>query len=249
MKIELLPLPGVPTVRPGADLVALLSGPLLEIRPQASTGDVLVVCQKIVSRSEGSVVDLGTIEPSPLAIRFSAESGKDPRVVEVALQEARRIVRMDRGRLIVETRHGLVCANGGVDESNTLDPDTVVLLPEDPDASARRLREGLAERTGDPLAVCISDTFGRPWRNGLVDFAIGIAGFEPLLDFRGRTDLTGRELHHTTLAAADAIAAAAGLLMGKDSGIPAVLVRNAPIHPGEGRLQELLRNPDEDLFR
>ena len=156
---------------------------------------------------------------------------------------------MDQEHLIVETHHGLVCANAGVDESNSLDDSTVILLPEDPDASARRLRDGLRERMSLDLPVLITDTFGRPWREGLVEVAIGVAGFLPMLDFRGRHDLSGRELHHTVVAAADELAAAAGLLMEKDRGVPAVLVRGYPFQRGEGSARELLRERSKDLFR
>jgi coenzyme F420-0:L-glutamate ligase/coenzyme F420-1:gamma-L-glutamate ligase len=167
----------------------------------------------------------------------------------VVLAESRRIVRMDQGHLIVETRHGFVCANAGVDESNSLDANTVILLPVDPDASAERLRAALRERFGHDLAVVISDTFGRPWREGLVEVAIGAAGMLPLLDLRGSHDLTGRELHHTVVAVADELAAAAGLIMEKDSGVPAVAVRGYRYRAGRGRAAELVRDPAKDLFR
>jgi len=156
---------------------------------------------------------------------------------------------MDQKHLIVETRQGLVCANAGVDESNSLDDSTVILLPEDPDASAERLRGELRDRHGLDLPVLVTDTFGRPWREGLVEVAIGVAGFSPLDDFRGKRDLTGRELHHTVVAIADELAAAAGLLMEKDRGIPAVLVRGYPLRRRAGRATELLREPSKDLFR
>jgi coenzyme F420-0:L-glutamate ligase / coenzyme F420-1:gamma-L-glutamate ligase len=247
MSIGLIPLEGIPAIRPGDDLVAVLAAAAR--RCGASAGDLLVVCQKVVSKSEGRVVDLTHVHASAVAEQIGREIEKDPRIVEVILGETRRIVRMDQKHLIVETRQGLVCANAGVDESNSLDDSTVILLPEDPDASAQGLYAGLRDRESLDLPVLITDTFGRPWREGLIEVAIGIAGFLPLLDFRGKRDLSGRELHHTVVAVADELAAAAGLLMDKDRGIPAVLVRGYRYQRGEGRSSELLREPSKDLFR
>ncbi len=247
MSIQLIPLEGIPTIRPGDDLVALLAAAAR--RSGVAAGDLLVVCQKVVSKSEGRVVDLAEVHASAVAERIGREIEKDARIVEVILGETRRIVRMDQKHLIVETRQGLVCANAGVDESNSLDESTLILLPEDPDTSAQGLHEGLRDRESLDLPVLITDTFGRPWREGLVEVAIGIAGFFPLLDFRGRRDLSGRELHHTVVAVADELAAAAGLLMDKDGGIPAVLVRGYRYQRGEGRSAELLRERSKDLFR
>ena len=244
--VELLPVRGLPALSPGGDLAAILAGPLgaLGARP----GDLLVVCQKAVSKVEGRIVDLADVRPSSVAERMAVELEKDPRVVEVILSETRRIVRMDQKHLIVETRHGFVCANAAVDESNSLRDGVVILLPEDPDASADRLREALGAR-GLDLPVLITDTFGRPWREGLTEVAIGVSGFLPFLDFRGRRDLSGRELQHTVVAVADELAGAAGLLMEKDSGVPAVLVRGYPFQRGAGRARELLRERSKDLFR
>lgn len=247
MPIQLIPLEGIPAIRPGDDLVALLAAAAR--RSAVEGGDLLVVCQKAVSKAEGRVVDLARVHASAVAEQIGREIEKDPCVVEVILGETRRIVRMDQKHLIVETRQGFVCANAGVDESNSLDASTVILLPADPDASAQRLYAGLRDRESLDLPVLITDTFGRPWREGLVEVAIGIAGFLPLLDFRGKRDLTGRELHHTVVAVADELAAAAGLLMDKDRGIPAVLVRGYPYQRGEGRSAELLRERSKDLFR
>jgi len=247
MSIELIPLEGIPAIRPGDDLVALLAAAAR--RSGVAAQDLLVVCQKVVSKSEGRIVDLARVNVSPVAERMGREMEKDPRIVEVILGETRRIVRMDQKHLIVETRQGFVCANAGVDESNSLGESTVILLPEDPDASARQLSAGLRDRESLDLPVLITDTFGRPWREGLVEVAIGIGGFRPLLDFRGKRDLSGRELHHTVVAVADELAAAAGLLMDKDRGIPAVLVRGYQYGRGEGRSTELLREPSKDLFR
>jgi coenzyme F420-0:L-glutamate ligase/coenzyme F420-1:gamma-L-glutamate ligase len=245
--ITLVPLQGIPAIRPGDDLALLLAEAI--DRGGGSDGDLLVVCQKAVSKAEGRVLRLDEVQVSAAAERIALEIEKDPRIVEVILGETRRIVRMDQKHLIVETRQGYVCANAGVDESNSLDDSTVILLPQDADASAARLREELRARTSLDLPVLITDTFGRPWREGLVEVAIGVSGFLPMLDFRGKRDLTGRELHHTVVAVADELAAAAGLLMDKDRGIPAVLVRGYPFQRGVGRAAELLRERSKDLFR
>ena len=247
--IELHPVPGLPMVRPGDDLAALLVDGLSLSSLELRDDDLLVVCQKVVSKAEGRVVDLREVEPSPFARRFAAEHDKDARVVELVLRESRRIVRMAQGHLIVETAHGFVCANAGIDESNGLGDDLVLLLPVDPDASAARLREAIAEQTGRRPALLLTDTFGRPWREGLVEVAIGVAGFAPLLDLRGSRDWTGRELHHTVIAVADELAGAAGLLMEKGSGVAAVLIRGFPASAAPGRARELVRDPAKDLFR
>ena len=245
--IQLLPLLGIPSLQPGDDLAGVLATAAAKVA--VADGDLLVVCQKAVSKTEGRIVDLRNVAVSSIAERLGLELEKDPRIVEVILAETRRIVRMDQKHLIVETRQGFVCANAGVDESNSLDDSTVIVLPEDADASAKRLRAGLSAQLRFDLPVLITDTFGRPWREGLVEVAIGVSGFLPMLDFRGRRDLNGRELHHTVVAVADEIAAAAGLLMEKDRGIPAVIVRGYPLQRGEGSAAELLRERSKDLFR
>jgi coenzyme F420-0:L-glutamate ligase/coenzyme F420-1:gamma-L-glutamate ligase len=250
MSLSLHPIGGLPRFHPGDDLATLLLDAFERGHGAPRDGDVIVVCQKVVSKCEGRLVDLATVEPSAFALRLAAATtDKDPRIVEVILRETRRIVRMDRGHLIVETLGGWVCANAGVDESNSGGRETVVLLPLDPDASARGIAAAATQRFGRRIAVIVTDTFGRPWRQGLVDFALGVAGMDALLDLRGRTDLDGRELHHTILAHADALAAAAGLLMKKDSAVPAVLVRGYEFTPGEGRATDLVRLPEFDLFR
>ena len=249
--VTLIPLPGIPLVAPGDDLAALH----WEAARRAGVslrGGALVVCQKIVSKAEDRLVDLRTVEPSAEALAIAEEFRafeKDPRQIEVVLRETKRIVRKGHGVLICETHHGFVCANAGVDLSNAPDDDVAVLLPLDPDGSARQLRSDLLALGAEaPLAVVITDTFGRPWREGLVDLSIGSAGIAPVDDLRGQTDLRGRELVVTTPATTDALAAAAGLLMKKDSGIPSVWVEGVPIE-GDGRLAELLRDPSADLFR
>lgn len=250
MPLTITPVHGVPAVHPGDDLAALLLAALATHGPQLISGDVLVVCQKVVSKAEGRVVHLDTVVASDFAHQIAATTqGKDPRIVEVILRETSRIVRMDRGHLIVETGPGWVCANAGVDESNSLAPDSVILLPQDPDASARRLQDAIASAIGAQIGVIITDTFGRPWREGLIDFALGVAGMEALRDHRGERDLTGRELHHTVIAQADALAATAGLVMGKGDGLPAAVVRGYRFTAASGTGRTLIRAREFDLFR
>jgi coenzyme F420-0:L-glutamate ligase / coenzyme F420-1:gamma-L-glutamate ligase len=252
MTVAVIPVPGLPMIRPGDDLAALLGDAIDAARVGVKAGDVLAVCQKVVSKAEGAVVRLDDVVASPFAQHLAAqtEAGKDARAVEVILRESKRIVRMDRGHVICETSHGWVCANAGVDESNGIADGIVTLLPDDADASAERLRAHLADRFGVPLAVVITDTFGRPWRDGLVEVAIGCAGMEPLLDLRGRADLQGRTLHHTVVALADEIAAASGLVMEKDSRVAAAIVRGIRYTPGStGAAAALVRRAEFDLFR
>jgi len=250
MHLTITPISGIPAVQPGDDLAALLLAALERAAFTLTHGDILVLCQKIVSKAEGRVVRLSTVTASPFAECLAAQTtGKDPRIVEVILRETTRIVKMDRGHLIVETGPGWVCANAGVDESNSLGPDMVILLPKDADASAQLLRVAIRERTGADVAVLVTDTFGRPWREGLVDFAIGLAGMDAFLDLRGQRDLTGRELHHTVMAHADALAAAAGLVMRKGDGIPAALISGYEFSPAGGSAKALIRAREFDLFR
>jgi coenzyme F420-0:L-glutamate ligase/coenzyme F420-1:gamma-L-glutamate ligase len=250
MTLSILPVAGVPMVQPGDDLAQLLFAALDRNALACVDGDILVVCQKVVSKAEGRIVHYAEIQPSPLAVTIAAQGeGKDPRIVEVVLRETRRIVRMDSGHLIVETGRGWVCANAGVDESNSGDSNTVVLLPTDPDASARQIVQAARARYGATIAAIVTDTFGRPWRQGLVDFALGLAGMSALLDLRGSNDLDGRTLKHTIAAQADALAAAAGLVMRKGDAIPAALVRGYGFTPGDGSGTELIREKQFDLFR
>ncbi|HEV7732954.1 MAG TPA: coenzyme F420-0:L-glutamate ligase [Candidatus Binatia bacterium] len=252
MTVAVIPVPGLPMIQPGADLPALIGDAIEAARVGLKPHDVVVVCQKVVSKAEGAIVRLDDVVPSALAETMAAQTqgGKDARAVEVVLREARRIVRMDRGHLIVETRHGWVCANAGVDESNGLADGVLTLLPVDPDASAARIRGQLVTRFAIDVAVVITDTFGRPWREGLVEVALGCAGMDPLLDLRGRADLHGRVLHHTVVALADEIAAASGLVMEKDSGVAVAIVRGVTYTPGPGGAAAgLVRKPELDLFR
>ena len=245
--LEILPVSGIPEVHPGDDAASLI------VRAGGKDflekGDVVVVTHKLVSKAEGRLVDLSTVEPSALAKSFAARYDKDPRQIEVVLRESKRIVRMDRGIIISETHHGFVCANAGVDASNVPGDETVCLLPLDPDASASRLRDTLASRAGGDLAVVISDSFGRAWRYGITNVAIGVAGMEPLADYRGERDDHGHLLTASVLAVADELAAAAELVMGKTTGIPVAVVRNYQYERGLGTGQDLLMQPERDLFR
>jgi coenzyme F420-0:L-glutamate ligase/coenzyme F420-1:gamma-L-glutamate ligase len=243
MRVEIVALSTLPEVRPGDDLAALIRQAAATEGQTMDRWVVLAVAQKIASKAEGAVVDLREIHPSALARSWAAEWKKDARLIELILSQSRRIVKMDRGVIIAETRHGLVCANAGVDQSN-VEGDFATVLPNDPDASARRLLASLG--CG---AVIITDTFGRPWREGLVDVAIGVAGLDPLDDHRGRTDRNGRKLAGTIIAVADQLAAAAGLLMLKPAGCPVVLIRGFEFQPSEGSARSLLRKPEQDLFR
>ncbi len=248
--LTLTAIAGIPMVQRGDNLAELILRALDAMELKLAHGDILTVCQKIVSKAEGRLVDLKDIEPSEMARRFAARWDKDPRAVELVLRQTSRIVRMDNAVLIVETGPGWVCANAGIDESNSLEDDRAILLPEDADASAARLRADLKRLTGADIAVLITDTFGRPWRDGLTEVCIGIAGIDPMLDLRGSTDLGGRELHHTVIAQADQLAGAAGLLMPKAGAIPAVLVRGYQFARVEGAsAKALIRPAASDLFR
>lgn len=241
-----MPIEGVPEIRPGDDLGEILSRAASDL---LLPDDVLVVTHKIVSKAEGRLVDLREVEPSPFAKSFAAEHGKDARQIEVVLRESRRVVKMDRGIIISETHHGFVCANAGVDASNVPGDETVCLLPIDSDASAAKLREKLSDTANSDIAVIISDSFGRPWRNGITDVAIGVSGMDPFADYRGGSDPHGKQLEASILAVADELAGAAELVMGKTASIPAAIVRNYPYEPGDGTAQDLIMDPARDLFR
>ena len=240
--IRLIPVTGLPEIRQGDDLAALVVE-----RIDLEGGDVVVVAQKVVSKLEGRVVRIDEIEPSEKA-RELAGNERDPREVEAVLREAKRIVR-ERGPLVIaETRHGFICASAGVDHSNAPEPGTLVLLPVDPDASARRLRERLVELGGAPVGVIVTDSFGRPFRQGTTDVAIGVAGVPAFVDLRGTTDRIGYELKSSRIAIADEIAAAADLARGKAEGVPVVVVRGLRLE-GDGSAQEIVIEPELDLFR
>lgn len=247
-RYEVIGIEGIGEVRPGDDIAAIV----LEAAARQGTpllgGDVLVLSQKIVSKSEGRLLNLGDVTPSSMATTFAAELGRDPRLIEVILRESKRVVRMDRGVLVTETRHGWVCANAGVDQSN-VDAEMVALLPEDPDRSARAFRDAVRARTRAEIFVIVADTFGRPWREGLVNIAIGVAGFAPLRSYLGERDPAGRPLQATILAIADELSAAAEPVMGKLDRIPAAIVRGLPVAPSEEGSKALLRDPARDIFR
>jgi coenzyme F420-0:L-glutamate ligase / coenzyme F420-1:gamma-L-glutamate ligase len=246
--VTVLPIFGIGEVTPATGLAGELHAALQAQATPLQDGDIVVITQKIVSKAEGCLVDLVDVEPSALAREWAARWDKDPRVVEIVLRQSRRIVRMDRGVIIAETFHGLVCANAGVDQSN-VGGGRVTLLPSDPDASAERLREGLSTRSGARIGVIITDTHGRAWREGQVNLAIGVAGVEALRHFEGQLDPTGYELRVTLLATADELASAAELVMGKVDQVPAALVRGLARALGEGKATQLVRPAATDMFR
>lgn len=247
-RYEVIGVEGIAEVCPGDDVGRLIVDAAARQGTPPRAGDLLVVGQKIVSKAEGRLMKLHDVTPSPVAQSMAAELGRDPRLVEVILRESRRVVRMDRGVLITQTRHGWICANAGVDQSN-VDRDSVALLPEDPDRSARALRERVRDLAAVDVAVVIADTFGRPWREGLTNVAIGVCGIAPLRSYLGERDPAGRELQATILAVADEVASAAELVMGKLDRIPVALVRGLRLTPGEDGSKPLLRDPARDLFR
>ena len=247
-RYEVIGIEGIPEIRPGDDVARLIAEAAARQATPLAPGDCLVVGQKIVSKAEGRIVRLADVTPSPVAEALAPGLARDPRLVELILRESRRVVRMDQGVLITETHHGWVCANAGVDQSN-VDLDCVALLPEDPDRSARALRDGVRALAGADVSVIVADTFGRPWREGLTNVAIGLAGFAPIRSYLGERDPAGRPLQATILALADELAAAAEPVMGKLDRIPAALVRGLALAPGDEGSKPLLRDPARDLFR
>ena len=248
-RIELIALEGIPEVAPGDDIAGHVADAAAASNIGLADSDVLVVTQKIVSKAEGRLVELAAVTPSDFAREWAGRWGKDPRQVELVLRESASIVRMGPGGLIISrTRHGLVCANAGVDVSNVGGGEVASLLPEDPDASAHRLREGIRARTGAAPAVVISDSFGRPWRNGIVNVAIGSAGIEAVLDLRGSPDAAGREMQATVIAVADELASAADLAGGKVAQRPVVVVRGYDWRPSEAGASVLVMEAERDLF-
>ena len=248
-EIRIIPIRGVGETRPGDDVAVVLVAAFEQQGERLLAGDILVVTQKIVSKAEGRLVQLATVTPSETARELAAVNGRDPRQIEVALRETARVVRMERGVLISETRHGFVCANAGVDASNLATADEVALLPEDPDASARGIRDAIRAARGVDVAVVISDTFGRAWRNGQTNVAIGLAGMHSVHDYRGQQDSAGLTLVVTEIAVADELASAAELVMNKLDRVPAAVVRGYAFEPGEGSAQELVRPAELDMFR
>ena len=249
-EIRAVGIEGLPEVRAGDDLAAQIMDAAAAQGTTIDDGDVLVVTQKIVSKAEGRVMTIDEVEASPLAVAIPEGHRRDPRHTEMILRESRRVVRMDRGVIISETYHGYICANAGIDASNIPGSDAICLLPVDPDASARRIRDSVRQRLGVDVAVLVSDTFGRPWRNGAVNVSIGVAGFNPVISYVGEFDPHGNELHTTTIAVADELAATAELVTGKLLGVPVALIKGYPYERmDDADSRAIVRDPDKDLFR
>jgi coenzyme F420-0:L-glutamate ligase/coenzyme F420-1:gamma-L-glutamate ligase len=247
--IQLIPVPGIGEIHPGDDLARSILEATAGAGILIRSDDIIIVAQKVVSKAEGRLVDLGTIIPSLKAQEIATRQGRDPRLVEAILSESAAILRIDSHVLITETHHGFICANAGVDRSNVIGDDWISLLPIDPDHSARQLQLILETATGCSLAVIITDTFGRAWREGLTNVAIGLSGIRPLTDLRGQKDDYGKDLSATVLAVADEIAAASGLLMKKTSRIPVVILRGYRFARGDSPATHLIRPKERDLFR
>ncbi|MCP8321769.1 MAG: coenzyme F420-0:L-glutamate ligase [archaeon] len=248
-EIKIIGIKGIPEVEPGDDLANLIIDSIQRQGIKIMNKDVIVVTHKIVSKAEGRLVDLKNVSPSDFALKISKRRKKDPRMVEIILREAKRIVRMERGVIIAETRHGFICANAGVDKSNVKGEDVVSLLPIDPDKSARQIKDEIKRRLNSDVAVIISDTFGRPWRDGQTNMAIGVAGLEPILDYRGKKDSYGYILKVTAIAIADELASAAELVMGKVGMVPIAVIRGYRYIEGEGSIKSFIRPRSRDLFR
>lgn len=250
MTLAVIPIEGMPEISAGADLAREIASALEREGERLRDRDVVAVAQKVVSKAEGRVRRLADVAPGEEARRLAREQQKDPRIIELVLRESRRIVRAERGVIITETHHGFVCANAGVDRSNAGLPEAVVLLPVDPDASAIRIRAGLRERSGGAdVAVVVTDTFGRAWREGHVNVAIGMAGLQPFVSYLGQRDPDGYELRVTEIALADEIAAATELVMGKLARRPAAIVRGLAYESAEEGARAYVRPPERDLFR
>ncbi len=249
-EIRVIGVEGMPEAGAGDDLAAQIMDACQNQGTRIDAGDVLVVTQKIVSKAEGRVVPISSVEPSPLALAISEGHRRDPRHTELILRESKRIVRMDGGVIISETHHGFNCANAGIDASNIPGEGTVALLPVDPDASARRIAQTIQQRVGVEVAVIISDTFGRPWRNGALNVAIGVAGFNPMLSYVGQEDSFGNLMYTTVIAVADELAATAELVTGKLLGIPVAIIKGYQYEPmADASHEALIRSPEKDLFR
>jgi coenzyme F420-0:L-glutamate ligase/coenzyme F420-1:gamma-L-glutamate ligase len=248
-ELRLIPIFVADEIRPGDDLAEILLRSTQRRRIRFKFGDILVVKHKVVSKSEGCIVDLTSIQPSAESTAWAKHYDLDPRVIELVLRESRAVIRRKNGVLITETRHGFLCANNGIDVSNVNGGEKALLLPEDPDRSAAHLRRALKKQTNLSIPVIITDSFGRPWREGLTESAIGIAGMKPLRDDRGRRDSHGYKLKASVEAVADELACAAGLVCGKLNRAPACIVRGFPYEPGSVGVRDLLRSPDTDLFR
>jgi len=247
-EVRLIAVRGIPMIQADDDLVAIIADCAAAQGTPIEDGDVVVVTQRIVSKAEGRVYPLDDFQPSAFALAYAERTEKDPRIVEAVLRESKRVIRQVGGVLITETHHGLKCANSGVDGSNVGGEDLVCLLPVDPDASSRALRDGLRDRLGVEVAVVMTDTFGRPWRHGQTNVAIGVAGMLPFRDYVGKEDLDGRVLRVTTICVADEIAGAAEMVMGKLDAVPVAIVRGYEYDRGEGAATEIVREMAMDLF-
>ena len=247
-EVRILPVRGIPEIKPGDDVAGMIVA-AARSAPGIENSDVVVVTQKIVSKAEGRVIKLDAVTASPEAERLALETEKDPRLVELVLRESVRVVRQRGPVLITETKHGFICANSGIDASNVGPEGTVCLLPEDPDRSARDIRSAILEGTGADVAVIISDTFGRPWREGHTNVAVGVAGMLPFVDYVGQVDSFGYELRVSTLCVVDEIAAAAELVQNKLDGVPVAIVRGFDYPRGNGSARQIVRDPEKDLFR
>lgn len=247
--IEIFGIRDLPEIQSGDDLGVLICEAASQQGTTLVDSDVIVITQKIVSKAEGRIIDLSNITPSPLAVQIASEHERDPRHTEVVLQESKRIVRMNRGVIIAETKHGFICANAGVDASNASGEGTVCLLPLHPDTSADRIKTFIRNTLGIQVAIVISDTFGRPWREGAINVAIGVAGINPLADYRGEQDSHGLELRTTAIAIADELASAGELVMGKLDRVPVAVIRGYSYPDGEDGINSLIRPTEKDLFQ
>jgi len=247
--LELFGIPGIPEIKRGDDIAGIILESAKKGHITIEDGDILVVTQKIVSKAEGRVYNKDSVETTPFAQKMAGYTGHDPEYIELVLRNSKRIVRMADGLVISQTHHGFVMANSGVDSSNSGGKDRIVILPEKPDKSARQIKKSIETSTGKKIAVIISDTFGRPWRNGQVNMTIGIAGLDPIVDYRGKNDNDGREMKATQIAAADELCSAAELVSGKTKRLPVVIIRNYPFEPASGTAKDLVRDEAHDLFR
>lgn len=248
-EIRIIPIYHIPEIKPRDNLVSLILESLDKQKISLENHDIIVITQKIVSKVEGRIIDLDKVEPSTSALEIAKRDNKDSRYIELVLKESKRIVRMDHGVIISETQHGFICANAGVDASNAGKKNTAILLPVNPDESAKKIRDDLQKDGDVSLGVIISDTWGRPWREGQVNFAIGTSGLEVLADYRGKKDTQGFELRASLIAIADEIASAAELATGKIDAVPVVIIRGYTFKTSENGSKTLLRDPKKDMFR
>lgn len=247
--IQIFGLQKLPLFKEGDNVADLIVKAAKDEQFTIQNRDVIVIAQKIVSKAEGGIIHLNSVKPSPMAEEIAKTSGKDPRHVETILRQSNKVIRQKEGHLIVETKHGFVCANAGVDRSNVEDADSITILPVDADSSAHSIRERIHELTGVDVGVIISDTFGRAWRIGQVNVAIGVDGLHPITDYRGQKDMFGYVLNVTQMAVADELASAAELVMRKSDGVPVAIIRGFKYAPARGSARELIRPEEEDLFR